>query len=85
MSVPEACDYHAEQIDTFAETCVDLVSAFTMNYLGEAIGVTLAAAPPVCRRDLVHAGNRRQAAEWHSLQEAIEQTDAATTVIPSTT
>ena len=33
MSVNEAQDYHAEQIDVFAATDADLVSAFTLNYV----------------------------------------------------
>jgi homocysteine S-methyltransferase len=43
MSVNEAQDYHAEQINVFAGTEADFVSAFTMNYANEAIGVARAA------------------------------------------
>ncbi len=43
MSVSEAANYHGEQIATFAATAADLVSAYTINYLEEAIGITLAA------------------------------------------
>ena len=43
MSAKEAQDYHAEQIDVFAATEADLVSAFTLNYVNEAIGVARAA------------------------------------------
>ena len=81
MSATEARDYHAEQIGTFAEVGVDLASAFTMNYLGEAIGVTLAAraagVPAVISFTLETDGRLPSGA---SLQEAIEQTDAATEV-----
>ena len=43
MSAEEASRYHARQIGTFAATDADLVSALTMTYPDEAIGVTLAA------------------------------------------
>jgi len=43
MSVAEAADYHREQIRTFAQTDADMVAAFTMNYVEEAIGVASAA------------------------------------------
>ena len=43
MSVHDARDYHAAQIETFRDTDADLVSAFTMNYVEEAIGIALAA------------------------------------------
>ncbi len=43
MSVAEARAYHAPQIETFAQTDADMVAAFTLNYVGEAIGIVLAA------------------------------------------
>lgn len=43
MSAREAQDYHSEQIAVFAGTQADLVSAFTMNYIEEAIGIARAA------------------------------------------
>jgi S-methylmethionine-dependent homocysteine/selenocysteine methylase len=43
MSVEEAEHYHRQQIDTFHDTDADMVSAFTMNYVEEAIGITRAA------------------------------------------
>jgi S-methylmethionine-dependent homocysteine/selenocysteine methylase len=43
MSADEAYDYHAEQIQVFGRTDADLVSAITMNYVEEAIGVARAA------------------------------------------
>lgn len=44
MSVEEAQNYHFEQIGVFSRTPVDIVSAITMNYAEEAIGICLAAA-----------------------------------------
>jgi S-methylmethionine-dependent homocysteine/selenocysteine methylase len=39
-----AGDYHSSQIGTFAETAADMVTALTMTYPDEAIGITRAAA-----------------------------------------
>lgn len=43
MSVGEAEDYHSLQMETFAGSAADLVTAITMNYVEEAAGITLAA------------------------------------------
>ncbi len=43
MSVVEAEDYHQQQVDTFDTTEADMVSALTMTYAAEAIGITRAA------------------------------------------
>lgn len=43
MSVDEACSYHHEQIAVFADTQADMVSAYTLTNVNEAIGVTRAA------------------------------------------
>ena len=43
MSTDEAAAYHGTQIDTFSRTQADLVTAYTMNYTEEAIGITRAA------------------------------------------
>lgn len=43
MSAQEAEDYHSEQIAVFRDTAADMVSAFTLNYVNEAIGVARAA------------------------------------------
>jgi homocysteine S-methyltransferase len=42
-SVAEAEDYHAAQIATFASTEADMVAAFTINHVEEAIGIAQAA------------------------------------------
>jgi S-methylmethionine-dependent homocysteine/selenocysteine methylase len=44
MSVGEAQNYHSAQIEVFANTSIDMISAVTMNYVEEAIGITRAAA-----------------------------------------
>ncbi|MDY7104804.1 MAG: homocysteine S-methyltransferase family protein [Actinomycetota bacterium] len=43
MTAGEAADYHAAQIATFADTRADLVTAMTMTYPAEAVGITRAA------------------------------------------
>ncbi len=43
MAASEARAYHAEQIETLATTDVDMVSALTLTYAAEAIGVVEAA------------------------------------------
>lgn len=43
MSADEAERYHDRQIGVFARTEADLVSAFTLNYLEEALGIARAA------------------------------------------
>lgn len=43
MSVAEARAYHAAQVDVFAETAADMVSAITMTNVPEALGIVEAA------------------------------------------
>ncbi len=43
LSAQEAEEYHSTQIGTFADTAADMVTAVTMTYSDEAIGVTRAA------------------------------------------
>jgi len=43
MDEHEAETYHARQVETFAGTEADMVAAYTMNNLGEAIGIARAA------------------------------------------
>lgn len=42
MSINEAKEYHLQQIRALSETPVDMISAYTINYVEEAIGITLA-------------------------------------------
>jgi S-methylmethionine-dependent homocysteine/selenocysteine methylase len=48
MTADEARDYHAAQIAAFRDTEADLVTAITMNYVDEAIGIVAAARMPAC-------------------------------------
>jgi S-methylmethionine-dependent homocysteine/selenocysteine methylase len=43
MSVEETQAYHAEQIDVFADTDADMVTAFTLTNVAEAVGIARAA------------------------------------------
>ena len=79
MSAPEAERYHEAQIQTFADTPVDLVSALTITYVDEAIGITRAAARaglPVVISFTVETDGRLPSGT--TVQDAILQVDAAT-------
>ncbi|MGH6625208.1 MAG: homocysteine S-methyltransferase family protein [Burkholderiaceae bacterium] len=83
MTASEAADYHGAQIDTFAGTEADMVTAVTMNYGDEAIGVALAARSarmPVAISFTVETDGRLPTGE--SLQQAIEGTDEASDGFP---
>ncbi len=43
MSARQAQDYHAEQVGVFADTDADMVTAFTLTNVAEAIGIARAA------------------------------------------
>jgi homocysteine S-methyltransferase len=84
MSPAEAEDYHGEQIGTFAGTEADMVSALTLNYAEEAIGVARAAAAlglPVVISFTVETDGRL--ATGQQLGEAIVQVDEATGGAPA--
>ena len=79
MSVQEAQDYHATQIQTFAQTDADMVAAFTLNYTEEAIGIVMAArdsAMPVAISFTLETDGRLPSGE--TLQQAILRSDEAT-------
>ena len=79
MTAEEAEAYHATQIGTFAETGADLVTAITMTYADEAIGVVRAARAaglPVVISFTVETDGRLPSGQ--SLREAIEEVDART-------
>ncbi len=79
MSASEAAEYHAFQIGVLADTPVDVVTAMTICYAEEAIGIVLAAREqglPVVISFTVETDGRLPSGM--SLGEAIETTDAAT-------
>ncbi|MCO6059137.1 homocysteine S-methyltransferase family protein [Pseudomonas sp. MOB-449] len=76
--------YHAEQIEVFAHSAADMISALTMHYVEEAVGVALAARDahmPVVISFSVETDGRLPAGQ--SLKEAIEQVDHATAAYPA--
>lgn len=79
MTEAEAQSYHAVQIGTFATTAADMITAVTMTNVEEAIGITRAARAlgmPVVISFTVETDGRLPTGQ--TLQEAIEQVDAAT-------
>jgi homocysteine S-methyltransferase len=83
MSVNEAQDYHAEQINVFAGTEADFVSAFTLNYANEAIGVARAAKAagmPVVISFTVETDGKLPTGQ--TLKDAILETDMETDKAP---
>lgn len=84
MRADEARDYHRAQIKAFAEAGADMVTAITMTYVEEAIGVTLAAIEaglPVVISFTVETDGRLPTGQ--SLKDAIELVDRATGKGPS--
>jgi S-methylmethionine-dependent homocysteine/selenocysteine methylase len=79
MAVAAAQDYHQHQIDAFAAAGTDLVTAITMTYVEEAIGIVLAAKqaslPCVIGFTTETDGRLPSGTE---LREAITAVDAAT-------
>jgi S-methylmethionine-dependent homocysteine/selenocysteine methylase len=84
MSASSARKYHSTQIGTFAETAADMVTAVTMTYPDEAIGVTQAARDaglPVAISFTLETDGRLP--NGQALGEAIEEVDEATGRTPA--
>jgi homocysteine S-methyltransferase len=79
MTAQQAQDYHGWQVGVFAQTQADLVSAFTINYVEEAVGVVRAcqaAKVPCVISFTVETDGKLPSGQL--LRDAIEQTDRAT-------
>jgi S-methylmethionine-dependent homocysteine/selenocysteine methylase len=79
LSAPAAREYHSMQIATFADTAADLVTAITMTYPEEAIGIASAAREhglPVAISFTVETDGRLPSGQ--ALGEAIVQVDGET-------
>jgi homocysteine S-methyltransferase len=79
MDASEAEAYHAPQIAAFAEAGADMVTAFTLNGINEAIGIARAAKAqrvPVAISFTVETDGRLVKGE--TLRDAIETVDRAT-------
>ena len=84
LSASAAEEYHSTQIRTFAGTAADMVTAITMTYADEAIGVAgaaRAAGMPVAISFTVETDGRLPSGQ--PLGEAVEQVDAATAGAPA--
>lgn len=83
MDAIEAEAYHTPQIATFAGTSADLVSAYTLTNIDEAIGIARAAARhgmPCVISFTVETDGRLVTGK--TMQQAIEEVDAATGAYP---
>ena len=83
MTAAQAQAYHAPQIETFAQTDADMVAAFTMNYVEEAIGIVAAAKAcgmPVAISFTLETDGRLPSGD--SLRQAITRTDDASGTYP---
>src|SRR5262249_32668887 len=84
MNALEAQDYHAEQIAVFRDSAADMVSAFTMNYIEEPIGIAhaaKAAGMPVVISFTVETDCRLPTGQ--TLKQAVQEVDAATGNAPA--
>lgn len=84
MSVAQAADYHREQVHTLADAGAEMVSAITMNYVEEALGIAQAAksaAIPAAISFTVETDGRLPTGQ--PLGEAIEEVDATTGFYPA--
>ena len=84
MSEAQAQAYHLPQIQTFADGGADMACVMTMNYVEEAVGVTLAARHagiPLALSFTVETDGRLPSGQ--ALGAAIEQVDAASGAYPS--
>jgi S-methylmethionine-dependent homocysteine/selenocysteine methylase len=84
MTTAEAEDYHGWQVSIFRETEADLVSAFTINYAEEGIGVARAcrkAGIPSVISFTVETDGRL--ASGQTISDAIKQTDGETGNAPA--
>ena len=84
LTAAEARDYHATQIATFADTAADMVTAMTITYADEAIGIALAgrdAGIPVAISFTLETDGRLPSGQ--GLGEAIAEVDEATDAAPA--
>jgi homocysteine S-methyltransferase len=76
LTAREAQDYHAVQIGTFRDTAADMVTAITMTYADEAVGIARAAQEaglPAAISFTVETDGRLPSGQ--ALGEAIEEVD----------
>ena len=84
MSAAQAQRYHQQQVDTLADTEADMVSAFTIGYVDEAIGIcraAVAAKIPVVISFTTETDGSLP--DGTLLSDAIQQVDQATDNAPA--
>ncbi|HZI91903.1 MAG TPA: homocysteine S-methyltransferase family protein [Thermoleophilaceae bacterium] len=84
LSASAAQDYHSTQIGTFGDTAADMVTAITMTYADEAVGLTRAAVKtgmPVAISFTVETDGRLPSGQ--ALGEAIQHVDDETDGAPA--
>jgi S-methylmethionine-dependent homocysteine/selenocysteine methylase len=84
MTEKQAQDYHLRQVEVLADAGVDCVTAMTINYVEEAIGIALAARMvnvPSIISFTVETNGRLVTGE--SLEDAIKRVDVATESAPA--
>ena len=84
LSAEKALEYHSQQIGTFAGTAADMVTAITMTYVEEALGIARAAGRaglPVAISFTVETDGRLPSGQ--DLGEAIEQVDGEVEPAPA--
>jgi len=84
MTEEEAMNYHAVQIETFRKTNADMITAITMTYLEEAVGIARAAklsGMPVAISFTVETNGRLPSGQ--ALKDAIQKVDQATSDYPA--
>ncbi len=84
MTANEAEDYHSWQISVLRETEADMISAFTINYLEEALGVTkaaMAAGMPFVMSFTIETDGRLPTGQTQ--EEAINAVDEETSGYPA--
>jgi homocysteine S-methyltransferase len=84
MSADEAALYHDEQVATFAQTPIEMVSVLTVNYAEEAVGIARVAAEhglPSVVSFTVETDGRLPTGQ--PLGEAIDQVDLETNGAPA--
>jgi S-methylmethionine-dependent homocysteine/selenocysteine methylase len=84
MSAKQAQAYHRQQVETFADSAVDMVCGITMNYVEEAVGIAFAARranTPVAISFTVETDGKLPTGQ--TLRAALEQVDDETAGYPS--
>jgi homocysteine S-methyltransferase len=84
MTVDEAAQYHRPQIEALRDGGADMVSAITMTYVEEAVGIALAARDcdiPVAISFTVETDGRLPSGQ--RVKAAVEETDSTSSSFPA--